>query len=174
MLKKIALVVLVIIIGFLVFAATRPDHFQIERTAMIKAPPEKIAAYVNDFHQWSSWSPYEKLDPAMKRTYSGAPSGQGAVYNWEGNSKAGAGRIAIFESTPASIQMSLDFTKPMVGHDTAAFTFVPHGDSTSVTWSMRGPNNYVSKLMGTLFNMDKMIGGDFVTGLANLKTLAEK
>ena len=174
MLKKIGLVILVLILGVLVFAATRPNTFRVERSATIKAPPEKIVAHLDDFHQWPAWSPFEKLDPNMKRTYSGPTSGQGAAYEWKGNSKAGAGRSEILQSSPSKVTMSLDFTAPMTGHDTVDFLLVPRGDSTTVTWAMYGPMNYVSKVMCLFVDMDKMVGKDFNEGLSNLKTVAEK
>lgn len=175
MLKKIAIVILVLLAGVLIYAATRPDTFEVHRSATIKASPEKIFALLNDFHSWPTWSPWEKLDPAMKRTYSGAASGKGAVYAWEGSSQVGAGRMEMIESTPASkIGIQLDFIRPFEGHNVAEFTLVPNGDSTTVTWAMHGPNRYIGKLMSVFFNMDKMVGGDFEKGLANLKQIAEK
>lgn len=175
MLKKIAIVIVVAIIAVLGFAATKPDSFRVERSATIKAPPEKIFAYINDFHRWNQWSPYEKLDPAMTRTLSGAESGKGAIYEWSGNNQAGAGRMEITDSTPASkITIKLDFSKPMEGHNTAEFTFTPQGDSTQVSWAMSGPMPYIAKVMSIFFNMDQMIGKDFETGLGNLKALSEK
>ena len=175
MFKKIAIIILVLIAAVLIYAATKPDTFQVQRSATIKAPPEKIFPLINDFHSWESWSPWEGLDPAMKRTHSGAASGKGAVYAWEGNSKVGAGRMEMIESTPSSkIGIQLDFIKPFEGHDVAEFMLVPNGDSTTVTWSMHGPNTYMGKLMSVFFNMDRMVGGDFEKGLANLKAAAEK
>ena len=175
MLKTIAIAVVVLVAAVLVFAATRPDTFRAERTATIKAPPEKIFPLITDFHRWDSWSPWEKMDPAMKRTYSGAASGKGAVYAWEGNSKVGQGRMEITESSPPSkITIKLDFVKPMEGHDTAEFTLEPKGDSTNVTWRMYGPSPYIAKVMGVFVSMDQMIGKDFETGLANMKSVAEK
>ncbi|RQO46162.1 polyketide cyclase [Variovorax sp. KBW07] len=175
MLKKIALAVLALIALLLIYAATRPDTFRVERTARIAAPAEKIYPLIDDFHRWSAWSPYEKLEPDMKRTFGGAPAGKGATYDWEGKDKAGAGRMEITESTPSSkVAIKLDFIKPFEGHNTAEFTLQPQGDATQVTWAMYGPSPYVAKLMGIFFNMDTMIGKDFEVGLANLKTATEK
>jgi uncharacterized protein YndB with AHSA1/START domain len=173
---KIGVIALIVVIAaILVIAATRPATFRVERSTRITAPPERIFHYVNDFHQWGVWSPYEKLDPSMKRTYGGAAAGKGAVYEWDGDSKAGKGRMEIVESTqPAKIAIKLDFIKPITGHNIAAFTFQPAGDATQVTWSMDGPSPYIAKVLGLFFNMDKMIGGDFETGLANLKAVSEK
>lgn len=175
MLKTIALVVAAAIAALLIFAATRPDTFRVERTARIQAPAEKIFPLIDDFHRWGTWSPYEKLDPEMKRTFGGSASGKGATYAWDSKGKAGAGRMEIVESSPSSkIAINLDFTSPMEGHNLAEFTLQPQGDATMVTWSMQGKSPYAAKLMGIFFNMDQMIGKDFEAGLANLKTATEK
>jgi uncharacterized protein YndB with AHSA1/START domain len=175
MLKTVAVVVVVLIAGVLVFAATRPDAFRVERSVSIKAPPEKIYPYFNDFNRWAEWSPWEKLDPAMKRSFSGAPAGKGAVYAWQGNSKVGEGRMEILESSPSEkLLIKLDFIKPFEGHNTAEYTLVPSGDTTQVTWAMYGPSTFVTKLMGVFVSMDSLIGKDFEAGLANLKSAAEK
>jgi carbon monoxide dehydrogenase subunit G len=172
--KKIAIVIVVVVAAILVFAATRPNTFRVQRSARIKAPPERIFSIINDFHNWGTWSPYEKLDPAMKRTLSGPNSGKGAVYEWEGNAKVGAGRMEILESSPSSrVAIKLDFIRPFEGHNIATFTLEPAGDSTNVTWAMDGPSPYVTKVMGIFVNMDKMIGKDFETGLGNLKSVTE-
>jgi len=173
-LKKIVVVIVVAIAAILIYAATRPDSFEVQRSISIKAPPEKITALIDDFHKWSVWSPWEKLDPAMKRTFSGAPSGKGSVYEWSGDSKVGAGRMEIMESNPSKVGIKLDFVKPIEGHNSADFLLVPAADGTNVTWDMRGPSPYISKLMGVFVSMDKMVGNDFETGLANLKSAAEK
>ena len=175
MLKTIAIVVVVAIVATLVYAATRPDDFRVQRSTSIKAPPEKIFALINDFHRWDSWSPWEKMDPAMKRTYSGAASGKGTMYAWQGNSKVGEGRMEIADASPPSkVTIKLDFVKPIEGHNTAEFTLEPKGDSTNVTWLMYGPSAYIAKVIGIFVSMDKMIGDDFEAGLANLKSVAEK
>jgi carbon monoxide dehydrogenase subunit G len=175
MLKTIAIIVVVAIVAILVYAATRPDDFRVQRSTSIKAPPEKIFALINDFHRWDSWSPWEKMDPAMKRTYSGTASGKGAMYAWQGNSKVGEGRMEIADASPPSkVTIKLDFVKPIEGHNTAEFTLLPDGDSTNVTWVMYGPSAYVAKLIGIFVSMDKMIGNDFETGLDNMKAVAEK
>lgn len=175
MFKKIALAVVVLVAAVLLFAATRPDSFRVQRSTSIKAPAEKIFPLIADFHAWGAWSPWEKLDPTMKRTHSGAPSGKGAVYAWDGNNAVGAGRMEIAEvSAPSRLSIKLDFSRPMEGHNTAEFTLVPKGDGSEVTWAMFGPNPYLSKLIGLFLDMDKMIGKDFEAGLANLKALAEK
>ena len=175
MLKISAIVVVVLIVALLVFAATRPDTLRVQRATSINAPPEKIFPLINDLHRWGAWSPYEKKDPMMKRTHSGAANGKGAVYEWEGNKEIGKGRMEIAESSPPSkVIIKLDFVKPFEAHNIVEFTLEPKGDSTNVTWAMHGPSPYISKLMGIFINMDSMIGKDFETGLANLKTVAEK
>jgi len=175
MLKSIAIAIVVLVAAVLVFAATRPDDFRVQRSTVVKAAPERILPLITDFHRWAEWSPYEKLDPAMKRIHAGAPSGVGAVYQWEGNSQAGAGRMEIKEVQPPSrVAIQLDFTKPVEGHNVAEFALEPRAGGTQVSWSMRGPSPYLMKLMGIFVNLDRMIGSDFETGLANLKAIAER
>jgi len=173
--KIVLVVVAALVVSVLVVAAVRPDDFSVQRSASIQAPPEKIYPMLADFRQWPAWSPWEKLDPEMKRTLGGPASGPGATYAWQGSSKVGAGRMEIKEVTaPAQVRIQLDFIKPFEGHNVTDFTLVPRGDTTEVTWLMRGPAPFVSKLMGVFVDMDKMIGKDFETGLANLKAAAEK
>jgi uncharacterized protein YndB with AHSA1/START domain len=175
MLKKILIALAVVIAGILIFAATKPDSFQVQRSATIKAPPEKVFAHINDLRSWQAWSPWEKKDPAMKRELSGAESGKGAVYAWDGNSDVGQGRMTITESVPPSkVTIALDFIKPFESHATAELTLQPKGDATDVTWSLSGPSPYFSKLMQVFFSMDSMVGKDFEQGLAGLKAVAEK
>ena len=175
MLNKIAIGVVCLFAAILIYGAFKPGDFHVQRTVTIQAPPEKIFPLINDYHNWPSWSPYEKLDPNMKRTFSGSASGQGAVYEWSGNNKAGRGRMEIIESVPSSkVTIKLDFFQPVEGHDIAEFTLRPHGNSTDVTWAMSGPLTYAGKVMSIFFSMDRMVGNDFATGLANLKAVAEK
>jgi len=174
MLKIIVIVVIVLVAAVLAIAMTRPDSFRVERKTSIKSAPDKIFPLIDDFHNWSSWSPWERMDPAMRRTHSGAASGKGAVYEWEGNSKVGQGRMEILEASPSKVIIKLDFLKPFEGHNVAEFTFEPQSDSTSVTWAMYGPAPFFSKVMQVFMSMDKMIGKDFDSGLANLKAIAEK
>ena len=136
---------------------------------------EKIFANLNDFHQWPAWSPWAKLDPQMQSTYSGAATGSGAIYEWQGNSKVGSGRMEIVESSPNGVlKIKLDFLKPFEAHNIAEFTLQPQGTQTQVTWAMYGPSPYISKLMTTFVSMDSMVGGDFAKGLAMLKQVSEK
>jgi len=175
MVKVILIVVVLAIAGVLIFAATKPDTFRVQRSATIKAPPERIFALVNDLGSWRSWSPYETKDPNMRRTFGNVTAGKGAVYEWDGDKNVGQGRMEIMESTPPSrVGIKLDFFKPFEAHNTAEFTMEPQGDATNVTWTIFGPMPYVSKLMTLFFDMDRMIGADFEVGLAKLKTVAEQ
>ena len=178
MLKALAIVAVVLAIAIavvLILAATKPDQFAVQRSTVVKAPPEKIFALINDFHQWGSWSPYEHKDPAMKRTFSGAARGNGAVYAWEGDKNVGSGRMEILEAAaPSRIVIKLDFYSPFEAHNTAEFTMLPQGDETRVTWRMHGPAPFMARIMHVFINIDKMVGKDFEFGLANLKRLAEK
>jgi uncharacterized protein YndB with AHSA1/START domain len=175
MIKKLFAGIGVVVALILIYAAFKPGDFSVQRSIAIQAPPEKIFPLINDFHQWPSWSPWEKLDPDMKRTLSGPPSGPGSIYEWEGNSKAGKGRMEITDSAPSSkVGVKLDFTKPMESSNVVAFTLQPNGSSTTVTWTMSGPLTYPGKVISVFMSMDKLIGNDFETGLANMKAAAEK
>jgi uncharacterized protein YndB with AHSA1/START domain len=168
-------VVLASIAAILVYAATKPDSFRVERSTAMNAPPEKIFPYIDGLKRWTAWSPYEGRDPAMKRAYSGAESGKGAVYEWDGNDNVGKGRMEIVDSTPPHrVVIKLDFLKPFEGHNMAELTVEPKGGQTIVTWAMYGPSPFMTKLIGTFMDMDDMIGRDFAAGLAKLKTVVEK
>lgn len=174
MLETILGVIVVAVLAVLVYAATKPNSFRVERTVQIAAPPEKIFPLINDFHNWTLWSPFEKLDPDLQRNYMGAPEGLGAVYEYSGR-KAGAGRMQITESSaPHKIVSTLDFTRPMRAHNVAEFILRPTEGGTEVTWAMHGPAPYMSKLMTTFFSMDKLVGGQFAEGLDNLRGVAER
>jgi hypothetical protein len=173
----IAAVLAIAIVIILILVSTKPATFSVRRSAVVQAPAEAIFPLINNFHQWARWSPWEKRDPAMKRDYSGAESGKGAVYAWDGNKNAGSGRMEILDASSSSkITIKLDFFKPFEGHNTAEFTFVPEREAaaTNVIWVMQGPSSFMSKVMQVFMDLDKMIGRDFETGLANLKTLTEK
>lgn len=173
MFTTIAIIIGVLIAIVLVLAATKPDSFRLERSATIDAPPEKIFPLLNDFHRWGEWSPWEKLDPAMQRTFGGPENGVGSFYEWEGNSKAGKGRMQITESQPPSrVVLDLDFIKPFKAHNITEFHLVPNGSRTNLTWSMHGPNTFMTKVMTVFTSMDKMVGKDFDQGLVNLKAAA--
>ena len=175
MFKIIAIVAVVLLAGILIYGATRPDTFSVLRATRIKAEPEKIFPLINDLNRWGAWSPYEKKDPAMKRSFSGAASGKGAVYEWDGNKEIGQGSMEIMDASPPSrVTIKLDFIKPFEAHNIVEFALQPQGDATSVTWSVHGPMPFVSKLIGLFIDMDKMIGKDFEAGLASLKAIAER
>jgi hypothetical protein len=178
MVSAIALLValLVAVVGVLLgLAATKPNTFRVRRATRIKAPPEQIFAVVNDLRSFVAWSPYEKKDPAMKRTFSAVAQGKGSVYAFDGNNQIGAGRLEITDSAqPSKVTMTLDFFRPFKAHNIVEFILEPQGDVTSVTWDMHGPVPFMAKIMHVIFNMDRMIGKDFETGLANLKAITEK
>ena len=170
-----AILVVVVVASVLLFAATRPDAYGIQRTTAIDVPPEKIFPLITDFRQWPRWSPFEALDPEMKRSYSGAPSGKGAVYDWQGNAQAGQGRMEIVDvSPPASVTIQVDFVKPFDAHNLNQFTLDPHGGSTRVTWSMRGTQPFVLKAMSIFISPDRLLGKHFETGLSKLKSVAQR
>ena len=175
MLTTILIILVVIIAAVLIYAATRPNDFVVTRSASIKASAEAIFPLINDFRRWPEWSPFEKLDPQMRRTLSGPDSGKGAADAWEGNSKAGTGRREITNSAPSSqVALKLDFEKPFRANNIVDFTLSPSGDGTTVTWAMRGARPFIAKLMGLFMNFDALIGKDFEAGLDNLRRLAER
>ena len=173
MFKKIVGVLVLIIAALCGFIAMRPADFKIERSKTVAAPPDVVFALVNDFRRWSEWSPWEKLDPAMKRVYSGSPAGMGAMYHWTGNDQVGEGLMTISESQPNErIQIRLDFVKPWAATNTTVFTFRPNGAGTSVNWTMTGKNNFMAKAFGLFMDLDKMVGPDFERGLTQLDAAA--
>lgn len=174
MFKKILIVIAVLIVAVLAFATTKPSTFSVERSIIINASPQTVYSLLDDFHKWGEWSPWEKIDPGMQRTYSGPASGVGAAYAWQGNGDVGSGRMEIQEATaPSKLGIKLDFTAPMEANNTTVFELTPEGNATRVRWNMYGPNAYVSKLMQVFVSMDAMIGKDFESGLANMKVAAE-
>ena len=171
MLKKIAIVLVLIVLALAGYVATRPADFRIVRSRTVAASPDVVHAYVSDFHKWPEWSPWEKLDPAMKREYSGAPSGTGAAYHWSGNNDVGEGHMTITDSRPPqSVTIRLEFLKPFAATNTTQFDFAPSGSGTNVTWAMAGHNNFMAKAFSAVMDMDKMVGADFEKGLAALDT----
>jgi hypothetical protein len=168
----IALAVIVALVAVVV--ALQPSTFQVVRTATISAPANVVFAQVNDLHKWEGWSPWAKLDPTMKQTYEGQPAGTGAIYSWNGNRNVGEGRMTITESRPDDlVGIKLEFMRPFAGTNDVEFTFKPDGKQTVVTWSMAGNKNFITKAFGLVMSMDKMVGGMFEQGLAQLKTIAE-
>ena len=174
MLIKVLIGLAVVVVMLVAVVATRPSEFRFARSTTISAPAPAVFAQVNDFHRWEAWNPWAKLDPAMKQAYEGAPAGVGAVYTWAGNHEVGEGRMTVTESRPTDlIRIRLDFLKPFAGTSVAEFTFKPEGDQTAVVWSMTGHNNFIAKALCLFMNMDKMIGGQFEKGLAQMKVAAE-
>jgi Polyketide cyclase / dehydrase and lipid transport len=169
------IIIAIVIIALLVMASRQPDEFSVVRSVDLQAPPERIFAQINDFKSWAAWSPWEKLDPDMQRSFSGASSGEGAKYAWVGNKKVGEGSMEITRSVPSSnMQLDLHFLKPFKADNVTEFTLVPKGDVTNLRWEMRGRTPFLFKVMHMFFNMDKMVGKDFDAGLANLKAIVEK
>jgi hypothetical protein len=174
MVKKILIVLVIAFGALLLLAARQPDSYTVERRLMMNASPEAVFAQLNDFHNWTAWSPWAKLDPAMKETYSGAPSGPGAIYEWSGNSDVGAGRMEIkAASAPTRADFAVDFLSPMESHALFAFELTPMDRATEVIWTMRGNSDFVTKLMSVFTSMDAMVGPDFEKGLAQLKAVVE-
>jgi hypothetical protein len=164
----------VVLVAFAVIVAMQPADFSVTRSTTISASPSVAFAQVNDFHKWDAWSPWAKLDPAMKTSFAGPSEGTGAVYSWVGNSKVGEGKMTITDSDGSDlIRLKLEFYKPFAATNVAEFTFQPQGHQTTVTWKMLGKKNFVTKAMGLFMNMDKMIGGQFENGLAQMKAVSE-
>jgi uncharacterized protein YndB with AHSA1/START domain len=174
MLKTILIGLAAIVVVLAVIVGLQPSEYRVARTTTIAAPAPVVFAQVNDFHKWDAWNPFTTVDPAIKKTYAGAPAGAGAIYSWAGNNQVGEGRMTMTESRPNElIRIQLEFFKPMASTATAEFTFKPEGNNTAVTWSMVGQNNFIGKAVGLFMNMDKMIGGAFEEGLAHMKSAAE-
>ena len=172
--KKILGVAVVAVAGFLAFVATRPSSFRVERSATVAAPPEIVYAQVADFHGWDAWSPWAKLDPAMKTEFGGMAGAPGASYAWSGNKAVGSGRMTLLEAKPSQrLGIDLQFIEPFASRNTTTFTFAPEGAGTRVAWIMEGPANFMTKVMTTVKSMDAMVGPDFEKGLAALKGVAE-
>ena len=174
MIMLIVILLIAALLTFLFVVVSKPNNFRLQRSVTIKAPAAVIYGHIEDFRQWKNWSPWEQLDPTMTRTYSGETSGIGSVYDWQSKGKAGEGRMTIREAATAHrLLINLDFIKPFPATNSAEFLLQPSGDSTVVSWAMFGPSPFMSKLMGTLMNMDDLIGKDFERGLENLKRLSE-
>lgn len=175
MISTILIVIAVIIVAVVGFAALQPNEFRVSRSATMSATPARIFAQVNDFHNWEAWSPWAKLDPNSKSVFEGPASGVGAVFRWAGNKKVGEGNMTITESRPAElILLRLEFIKPFAGVNTTEFTFRPTGSGTVITWTMTGTNNLIGKVFCMFMNMDKTVGGQFEQGLANMRAIVEK
>ncbi len=174
MLTYILIGLAVLIVGLLIAASLKPNTVHYERSIVINASPDKILAHIADFHKWMAWSPWDKLDPNMKRDYIGAAQGVGAKYAWSGNNKAGQGTMEILEASAGGVKIDLRFVKPFKSDCITHFHFAPQGNATNVRWTMDGPQIFMGKVMSVFMNMDKMIGKDFESGLAGLKIESEK
>jgi hypothetical protein len=174
MIKKILIGLAVVVVVLVVFIALQSSTYRVERSATMNASGPVVFAQVNDFHKWNAWSPWAKLDPAMKQTFEGAPAGTSAVYTWAGNKEVGEGRMTITESHPSDlVKIKLEFLKPFAATSDTTFTFKPEGNQTVVTWTMVGDKNFIAKAFHLFVNIDKMVGGDFEKGLAQMKSVAE-
>ncbi len=174
MIKKILIGLLALIAVICIVASFQPDDMQVTRSTTTTAPPEAVFKVVNDFRQWDSWSPWSKLDPAMKVTLEGPPEGVGAVYHWSGNNEVGEGTTRLIESKPSEkVGMKLEMVRPMAGTTDVQFTFQPEGTGTKVTWAMQGKRPFIGKIVGLFMDCEKMCGDQFNEGLANLKKIVE-
>jgi len=163
-----------IVVMLVLLITTRPAAFRIERSTAINAPADVVFPYINDFHRWPEWSPWEKIDPDMTREYTGAPAGKGARYSWSGNSKAGAGAMTITDSDPPKrVLIDISFTRPFKAQNIIDFTLTPAPAGVNVNWAMHGNNNFMAKAFSLVMSMDKLVGKDFEKGLAALKSAAE-
>jgi hypothetical protein len=172
---NILFIIAIIIAAVLIYASTRPDSFRVERSIIINAPLEKVFPVINDFHSWEAWSPWEKADPNVKRSYDGPRSGVGSKYAWLGNKQLGSGEMELVESVPNShVGIKIHFIKPFEARNKVDFDLVAQGNGTKVTHAMNGPSPFISKLMSLVFNMEKMVGPKFEEGLASIKAMAEK
>jgi hypothetical protein len=174
MLIKILIALGAVLLVFVGVVAMQPAQYRVVRTATISAPATEVFAEVNDFHKWEAWSPWAKLDPAVKNTFGGPPAGPGAIFRWAGNAKVGEGCMTLIESRPSElVKIKLEFLKPFASTCSTEFLFKPQADQTAVTWSMAGENNFFAKAFCLFMNMDKTVGGDFEKGLAQMKSVAE-
>jgi hypothetical protein len=178
MLKAIIIIAAVLLAGVAgvvaYAAATQPDSFRVQRAMTIDAPPEKLVGILSDLRRGAEWSPYEKKDPAMKKTFSGPPTGPGAKLEWDGNSDVGAGTLTVAAVTPSKVTLNLAMTRPMNAKNVVEYAFAPQGNATNMTWAMHGPMPLISKVVCVFMDFDKMIGSDMERGLKDLKTLAER
>ena len=170
----VGLILLVVIIGLLVVVSRKPDTIHYERSRVMKAPPAVIHTFLENFHNWGQWSPWEKIDPAMKRTYEGSESGVGAMYSWSGDKNIGSGKMTILENKPGElIVIKLEFFTPMAATNEARFVLIPAEGGTRVTWIMDGPNAFMGKVMSVFMDFETMIGSAFEQGLADLDNVSQ-
>ncbi|MEH2512139.1 hypothetical protein V1291_003493 [Nitrobacteraceae bacterium AZCC 1564] len=174
MLRKILFGLVALVVVLITVIIIQPSEYRVSRTLTMAAPPQDIFAQLNDFHRWEAWSPWAKLDPKAKVSFEGPAAGKGAIFAWSGNSKVGEGRMTLVESTPDSfVRTRTDFVKPFVGSSYSEFTLRPEGNSTAVSWTMFGQNDFIGKAMCLVISMDKMLGGEMEKGLTSIKGLVE-
>lgn len=175
MVKKILIVLAALVLILVIVISTRPNSFRVERSIVIPAKPAAVFPHINDLHLWQAWSPWAKIDPAAKITFAGPTAGTGASFHWAGNSEIGEGTMTLVESRPDElVRFRLDFLKPFKNTHSAEFTLTPDGAGTRVTWTMSGATGFAGKAIGLVIDCDKMIGGQFEKGLADLKTIATR
>ena len=174
MIKKLLLGLVAVIAIILVVASFQSEDMNVTRSATTSATPEAVFKIVNDFRQWDAWSPWSKLDPAMKKTFEGPPEGVGAVYRWSGNNEVGEGSMKLIESKPGEkVGMKLEFVRPFAGNNEVQFLFTPEGTGTKITWAMQSKKPFIGKIVGLFMDCEKMCGDQFLQGLASLKKVAE-
>lgn len=175
MLRKLLLAIIIAVAVFAGYVATLPDSYALSRSAVIAAPPAAVFSHLEDFRKWDAWSPWAKRDPGAKTTFSGSPSGKGAVFQWAGNAEVGEGRMTIVDSRPAeALAIRLDFTKPYPATSDVTFALKPEAGGTRVTWSMSGRTSYIERAFCTLMGgMERIVGPDYEKGLASLKAAVE-
>ena len=175
MFLKILIAFLIAVSLVAVVISLQPAQYRVVRTASFEAPPSATYNLISDFHNWSEWSPWAKLDPDMKQAFEGPRAGVGASYTWSGNKVAGEGSMTIVEAIPDErLAIQLAFTKPFASASKITFSLRPEGSGTSVEWAMDGESTFATKAIQVFASMDKMVGLDFEKGLAKLRPLAEE
>jgi hypothetical protein len=175
MILKIALSVLLVVVALLLFAATKPNSFRVQRSITIHASQEKVFSLINDLHSWDSWSEDNAGNGTVQKIHSGPASGVGAAAEWNGSGRAGAAKMLITESVaPSKVSVEVDWLKPFVAHNLNEFTIQAQGDDTQLTWSILTSNQYAMKLVGVFFDIESQFGQHMESGLKNLKSVAEK
>ena len=174
MAKKLLIGLIGLVAVFCIYASMQPADFKVSREIKINAPTELVYGQVVDVHLYDAWNPWAKIDPNMKKTFEGPTTGVGAISRWDGNHEVGTGTSTITEAIPNQVvRMRLDFEKPFKNTCSADFMFRTEGNMTSVNWTFNGNHGFIGKIMSVFMNMDKMIGGRFEQGLAQLKSISE-
>ena len=174
-LKRLLVGLPLLIAAFLVVVWFQPDDYRLTRSTVIAAPAAAIFGHVNDLRRWDDWSPWAKLDPNAKVTFSGPQAGPGATFRWSGNDKVGEGTMTITESKPNErVATRTDFVKPFAGTSHSDFVFSEQGGQTNVIWTMAGRQSFIGKAICLFMPMEATLGPDFEKGLAQLKQVAER